>query len=469
MARYPRYDRPRNRGLKILTALLALGLVAAVAMLYQTRARLAQVTAAVQPDVASGTTAPVDPSTSGTEPVDPPNESVAAAPAAQSMQDVGGAVYRTSTAFPAGSAGPPVPATEGFLRAGQPGVDYTAAYVVERGTGRVLYEYNAHTPVPTASMAKMMTCLIAMEEIEAGRLSLDDSVRISARAAGMGGSQIYAAEGQVFTVRTLLAATMVQSANDAATALAEKIAGSNEAFARLMNRRAEELGLEGSTFYDPHGLPSPGRENVMTARDLAVVGNELMRYPLMREYSGTATLPFENATFTAGMTNPNFLLRQYEGAYGIKTGYTASAGFSVTAAAKRGETDVIAVVTGARSSRGRQSSFELAGRLMDEVFLSWSTVVPVREGASVGEVIVNRGITPGLSAIAAEHVSVLVPRGEESTVQWTLEPRTIEAPVAQGDTVGMIVVVHGDEEVARVPAIASVAVERRPWWRFWGG
>src|SRR5690606_38459930 len=103
------------------------------------------------------------------------------------------------------------------------------------------------------------------------------------------------------------------------------------------------------------------------------------------------------------------------------------------------------------------------------VFLSWSTVVPVRERASVGEDIVNRGITPGLSAIAAEHVSVLVPRGEESTVQWTLEPRTIEAPVAQGDTVGMIVVVHGDEEVARVPAIASVAVERRPWWRFWGG
>src|SRR5690606_2531568 len=226
---------------------------------------------------------------------------------------------------------------------------------------------------------------------EAGRLSLDGSVTISARSAGMGGSQIYAAQGQVFSVQTLLAATMVQSANDAATALAEKIAGSNEAFAERMNRRARELGLEGSTFYDPHGLPNPGRENMMTARDLAVVGNELMRYPLMREYAAAPTLPFENATFTSGMTNPNFLLRQYDGAYGIKTGYTVSAGFSVTASARRGDTDVIAVLTGAATSRGRQSSFELAGRLMDEVFLSWSTVVPVRAGDPVGEVPVRGG------------------------------------------------------------------------------
>jgi serine-type D-Ala-D-Ala carboxypeptidase (penicillin-binding protein 5/6) len=286
----------------------------------------------------------------------------------------------------------------------------------------------------------------------------------------MGGSQIYAAQGQVFSVQTLLAATMVQSANDAATALAEKIAGSNEAFAEQMNRRARELGLEGSTFYDPHGLPSrEGRVNVMTARDLAVLGNELMRYPLMREYAAARTLPFENATFTSGMTNPNFLLRQYEGAYGIKTGYTAAAGFSVTAAARRGDTDVIAVLTGARSSRGRQSSFELVGRLMDEVFLSWSAIVPVREGAAAGEVPVHGGAARTVKAVAGRDVTALVPRGEETTVRWTLEPRRIGAPLAKGDTVGTIVVRQGDAEVARVPALAADAVERRPWWRFRGG
>jgi len=244
-----------------------------------------------------------------------------------------------------GSPATPVAATEGFLRAGQPGVDYTAAYVVDRGTGRVLYEHNAHTPVPTASMAKMMTSLIVMEEIDADRLSLEDSVTVSARASEMGGSQIYARQGQIFTVETLLAAVMVQSANDAATALAEKVAGSSEAFADLMNRRAQELGLEGSTFYDPHGLPSDvGRENRMTARDLAVVGQELLRHPLMQEYANASTLPFENATFTSGMTNPNFLLRSYDGAYGIKTGYTEGAGGTIVAAANRDGRTLIASV-----------------------------------------------------------------------------------------------------------------------------
>jgi D-alanyl-D-alanine carboxypeptidase (penicillin-binding protein 5/6) len=453
-----------SRGLKILTVVLAIGLVAAVAALFQTRSRLARVTAGVESPEVFGA---ADASDRAREAPGPRNEG--GEPAAADARQRDEAVAEATATFPSNASGAPLAPTEGFLRAGQPGVDYTAAYVVARGTGDVLYEHNAHAPVPTASMAKMMTSLIAMEEIDAGRLSLDDSVTISARAAGMGGSQIYAAQGQVFSVQTLLAATMVQSANDAATALAEKIAGSNEAFAELMNRRARELGLEGSTFYDPHGLPSPGRENLMTARDLAVLGNELMRYPLMREYAATPTLPFENATFTAGMTNPNFLLRQYEGAYGIKTGYTASAGFSVTAAARRGDTDVIAVLTGASSSRGRQSSFELAGRLMDEVFLSWSTVVAVREGDAAGEVPVQGGAAPTVRVVAGRDVKALVRRGEEATVRWTLEPRSIDAPVAMGDTVGTVVVLQGDVEVARVPALAADAVERRPWWRFWGG
>lgn len=459
-----------GRGLKLLVAGLLVALIAAVVLLFQTRNDLARATASEegvdQPQEAAAPPAALASAPAEVEPA------ANAAPAADAAPVDGSARERSAAAvvsFPAGEASPAVAPTEGFLSAGRPGVDYTSAYVADRGTGRVLYEYNAHTPVPTASMAKMMTSLITMEEIEAGRLALDDSVTISARAAGMGGSQIYAAHNQVFSVETLLAATMVQSANDAATALAEKIAGSNEAFADLMNRRARELGLEGSTFYDPHGLPSPGRENVMTARDLAVVGNELMRYPLLREYAATATLPFENATFTSGMTNPNFLLRQYDGAYGIKTGYTGSAGFSITAAARRGYTDLIAVLTGARTSRGNQSSFALVGRLMDEVFRSWSTVTVLREGEEVGEVPVRSGTVGTVTAVAAGEAGALVPRSAESSVRWSLEPREVEAPVAAGDTLGTIVVLQGEEEVARVPALAAGSVGRRPWWRFWGG
>ena len=468
------YRERSGRGLKILTVVLAIGLIAAVALLFQTRSRLARVSTDAESTerAAVETTNPAGETPSAAAPTAetgaPPSQRSQPAAARGSTGPSAATAPPAAAIFPAGGSAATEPPTEGFLQAGRPGVDYTAAYVADRNTGRVLYEYNAHTPVPTASMAKMMTSLIAMEEIEAGRLSLDDSVTISARAAGMGGSQIYAAEGQVFSVQTLLAATMVQSANDAATALAEKIAGSNEAFAERMNRRGRELGFEGSTFYDPHGLPSPESENVMTARDLAVLGNELMRYPLMREYAATPTLPFENATFTSGLTNPNFLLRQYDGAYGIKTGYTASAGFSVTAAARRGDTDVIAVLTGARSSRGPQSSFALVGRLIDEVFDSWSTVVPVREGDSAGEVPVQRGTAPTVEAVVARNVTALVPRAQEGTVRWILEPGQAEAPVAQGDTVGTVVVLQGDTELARVPALAAGAVERRPWWRFWG-
>src|SRR5512142_617982 len=191
------------------------------------------------------------------------------------------------------------------------GKGYTAAYVIETSTHRVLFEENANVPLPTASMAKMMTALITMEEIRDGRLKLDTPVTTSARASKMGGSQIYAREGQTFPVQTLLAALMIQSANDAAEMLAEKIAGSAENFADMMNQRAKQLGLTQSTFYDPHGLPNsanPDQIDKMSAHDLAVLGMEVMKYPLLRELAKTPTMPFTNATFTSGLTNPNHLI-----------------------------------------------------------------------------------------------------------------------------------------------------------------
>src|SRR6266849_10113028 len=219
------------------------------------------------------------------------------------------------------------------------GKGYSAAIVIETTTKRILFEENAHVPLPTASMAKMMTILIAMEQIQEGQIKLDTPVTISARASKMGGSQIFAREGQVFPMQTLIAATMVQSANDAAEAIAEKIAGSAEAFADMMNDKARQLGLKESTFYDPHGLPNsqdPKRVDTASAYDLAMLGIEVMKYPLVREYAKTATLPFENGTFTAGLTNPNHLINPgkrdyFADATGIKTGFSAPAGYCVTA------------------------------------------------------------------------------------------------------------------------------------------
>ena len=346
---------------------------------------------------------------------------------------------------------------------------YTAAYVIEPSSGRVLFEDNANAPVPTASMVKMMTCLIVMEKIRDGRLTLDTPVTISARSSLMGGSQIYAKQGQVFPVRTLLAATMVQSANDAAMALAEKVGGSAEAFAQLMNRRGQAMGLKNSAFYDPHGLPAKekGRDNVMSARDLATLGVELMKYPLMREYAAMPTMPFSNGTFTSGMTNPNHLLKEYDGAYGIKTGSTVGAGFSVTAAARRGGMDVITVVTGAKTSRGPTSSFDIAARLMNDAFVQFSTVTPIKKGAVAGNAAVGRGKSPTVDAIASADVSAVVPRGEEGSVKVSYEGGTFDAPIKKGQPVGVIVLKSNGKEVGRVPALAAADVAVRPWWQLW--
>jgi len=256
------------------------------------------------------------------------------------------------------------------------GKGYTAAFVIDPATKKVYFEENADLVLPTASMAKMMTCLIAVERESHGLLKLDKPVAISAKASKMGGSQIYAKQGQTFPMKTLLAAAMIQSANDAATAIAEDIAGSTEAFADMMNARAKQLGLTKSTFYDPHGLPNakdPGRVDEMSARDLATLGIELMKYPLMRQYAKTATFPFENGTFTAGLTNPNHLVnpgkRDYlPAATGIKTGYSAPAGFCITASAEKGGRQLVAVVMGAKKRYGPLSSFGIAARLMNEAF-----------------------------------------------------------------------------------------------------
>src|SRR5438093_4950488 len=163
---------------------------------------------------------------------------------------------------------------------------YSAAIVIDPATRRILFEENAHVPLPTASMAKMMTVLIAMQQIQEGQITLDTPVTISARASKMGGSQIYAKDGQVFPMQTLIAATMIQSANDAAEAIAEKVGGSAEGFADMMNDKARQMGLKESMFYDPHGLPNsedPKRVDSMSAHDLALLGIEVLKYPMLRD------------------------------------------------------------------------------------------------------------------------------------------------------------------------------------------
>src|SRR5687767_3282019 len=297
------------------------------------------------------------------------------------------------------------------------GKGYTAAYVIEPVSGRVLFAENEHTPFPTASMAKMMTLLITLEEIAAGNLQWDTPVTVSAKASQMGGSQVYLRAGSVWPVKNLVIATMVHSANDAAQALAEKIAGSTEAFADIMNRRSEELKLTHTKFFDPHGLPpeDPSRNNSMCSHDLAVLGMELMKHPFMRQLAVIPEMEFRNGTLER-IYNPNRLLRFYEGATGIKTGYSGPAGFSITASAKRNNLELVCVVMGAKTSRGPDSSFEIAARLMNKAFLQYKMVTPVKQGAVVAQASVNDGRAKSVPVMAATDVKALVKRGEEKGV-----------------------------------------------------
>lgn len=355
------------------------------------------------------------------------------------------------------------------------GKGYTAAYVVDPTTGRVLFQENADVMLPTASMAKMMTCLIAMEEIKAGRLKLDTPVTISAFVSHMGGSRIYAKQGQIFPMQTLLLATMVQSANDAATAIAEQIAGNEGNFAELMNARAKQLGMTHSIFYDPHGLPNskdPKAIDQASAHDLAILATELMKYPLMQQYAKTPHADFANGTFTSGLTNPNHLIdpkkpEYYPYATGIKTGYSAPAGFCVTASAERGGMKLIAVVMGAKTSKGPESSFGIASRLFTNAFAQYYTSTVLKKGARVGEAAVVDGASKTVPAVAASDVTAMVKRGEEGGVKVAFRGGSVTAPVRAGQQVGVITVTAAGAQ-QKVPAIAGASVEKASWWRkFW--
>jgi len=356
------------------------------------------------------------------------------------------------------------------------GKGYTAAYVIDTATKKVLFAENENKALPTASMAKMMTLLLTMEEIRDGRLKYDTPVTISARASKMGGSQVYLRAGSVWPVKNLIIATMVQSANDGAQALAEKIAGSSENFADMMNQRAQELGLTQSHFYDPHGLPNPKdptRVNTMSPHDLAILGLEVMKYSFLRDLAKTPEMPFRNGTLEK-IYNPNHLINPrkanyMEDATGIKTGYSGPAGYCVTAAAKRGDMEVVAVVMGSKTGGGPNGSFANAGRLMNEAFVNWRMATPTKKGTVVGQANVKEGQAKTVPVVAGEDVHALVKRGQEKNVKVSFTGGTdVTAPVKKGQKIGTIVVQNGDEVIAKIPGEAGADVAKQSWWKsFW--
>lgn len=335
---------------------------------------------------------------------------------------------------------------------------YRGAILVEMTTGQVLFAKNENLAWPPASMVKIVTVLVAMDAVAAGEVSLDDSVVASKWAESMGGTQVWLAEGERFPLRDLLEAVLVGSANDAAVAVAEHVGGSVSGFVERMNAKARSLGMTQTRIQSVHGLPpGPGQTVDLTSpRDLAQAAIALRAYPEVWTWAGTKEAPFRDGSFTLRTTN--WLLHWYPGITGLKTGFINLSGFGVVATAERDGLELVAVVMGAA---GKRSSLGEASRLLDDGFDGYRFVEPVREGEEVGaQISVSGGTESFFRGRAAEGLRLLL--SKEDARDLTVEvrvPGQVRAPVTQGQIVGAVVFVRGQEEVARVDVLAPRNIE----------
>ena len=339
-------------------------------------------------------------------------------------------------------------------------VQAKSAVLMDVATGTVLYEQNAHEELPPASVTKVMTMLLALEAVERGQFSLEDTVTISERAASMGGSQMYMEPGESHTVEELFMGASICSANDACVALAETTKGTEELFVEAMNARAQELGMDHSHFVNTNGLPA--EDHYSCAYDIAVMSRELLKHLKPREWFSTwqaeitVGLPGKEKPF--GLTNTNKMINTYPGAKGVKTGFTQDAGYCLSASATREDLTLIAVVMGAESSKIR---FSEASRLLDYGFANYEAVKLAESGQVMGNLMVEKASPQMVSAVTREAVVVLSPKGQkEGITSETSFVEDLKAPLSREDVVGELKVYREGTVIGKYPLYAQEAVER---------
>lgn len=329
-----------------------------------------------------------------------------------------------------------------------------SAVLIEKSSGELIYEKDAHTPRPPASVTKIMTLLLVMEEIEAGRLAWDDMISCSAYAASMGGSQIWLEEGEQLSVSDMVKAVSVVSANDCAVALAEHIAGSEESFVARMNQRAAELKMENTCFVDCTGL-TDDEHHVTSAYDIALMSRQLLLHEEIKTYTTIWMDTLRGGE--SGLTNTNKLVRFYNGATGLKTGFTRRAMYCLSASAMRDGTEYIAVVMHCETSPER---FDDAKALLNYAFANY-TAVPLRSPEALPPVLVEQGAADCVQPVYSGAESLLMEKNAAGNLRYELLlPETVAAPVLAGDVLGELVVYSGDKELKRVPLVAADEVSR---------
>ncbi len=336
------------------------------------------------------------------------------------------------------------------------------AVLMEKSTGTVIYEKNPHEHCAPASVTKVMTMLLVVEAIESGVLTPETIVTASETACAMGGSQIWLEPGEQMSVAEMLKCVSVVSANDCAVALAEQIAGSEEAFVQRMNQRAGQLGMQDSHFTNCTGLYDDD-EHYTSAYDIAVMSRELIRHDMIKEYSTIWMDTIRNGEF--GLSNTNRLISGYEGATGLKTGFTSKAMYCLSATAERDGVEYIAVVLHGQTSAER---FDDARTLLNYGFANYA-LAPLRPGEALPPVPVTMGTADSVQPIFVGDEYILGEKGALSGLSYEIDlAGSVTAPVSQGQSLGRMTVKSGDTVLAEVEIAASENVGRLSFLRVYG-
>ena len=351
-----------------------------------------------------------------------------------------------------------------FSAAAAPEVPCKSAVLMDAATGTILYESNSHTPLHPASVTKVMTMLLIMEAIDSAVIGWDDTVTASETAAAKGGSQIYLKVGEQMSVTDMVKSIAVSSANDCACAMAEHLAGSEEAFVQKMNEKAKELGMQDTLFVNCTGLDdAPEAANHKTsAHDIALMSRELLvKHPDIKKFTTIWMDTVRGGTF--GLSNTNKLIRFYPGATGLKTGFTSAAGYCLSATAQRDGMELIAVVMGAESSAAR---FAACKSLLDYGFAGYALTTPTLP--ELPKIPVTLGVSQTVTAVPSEEVPILVEKSQKGSITTEVSVQEqVCAPVSKGQWLGTLTVRSGEQVLRQIPLVAEDAVEKLTFGQLW--
>lgn len=327
-----------------------------------------------------------------------------------------------------------------------------SAVLMEASTGEILFEKNKDDRVSVASLTKMMSQILILEAVEAGNLKWDEKITTSANAAGYGGTQIYLEPGEVMTVKELMKGISMASANDATVALAERIAGTEEKFVDMMNKKAKEFGLKNTNFVNPTGLDEVNHYS--SAYDLAIIAKELMKHKEIFEFSSLyEDYLRQNTPNKFWLVNTNKLVRLYEGCDGLKTGFTDAAGYTMAVTAKRGNERLIAIVLGEEVSKVRNKE---TTELLDYGFNTYKVKLLMKKGEVIDKININKGSKKSINGILKDDITILMNKSD-SDKEYTQKVKIddIKLPIKKNDKIGSIVIYDNDKKVGEYDIVSD--------------